>query len=246
MNCESARRLIDAFMDSELDSSKAMEVEAHLSNCRGCQSMLEARQHLSRAIKQAVAYAPAPDHVRPHLMRRTRPLARLRFGSALAALALAVGLGVVLGVWQPWSPSEARQDRILSAVLAHHRECLACSHFTDVASNDPKRIQSWFTAKLDYTPHVPAVSDQGFVLIGGRLDVVDGHTAPVVVYTHGPHHIDVFVTPSGESDSFDAERNGVHVLSWNDCGLGYWIVSDEAMQDLVGLRQDFWGRRRDR
>lgn len=244
MNCQSARRLIDAYMDSELDPSAALEVESHLGTCLACRSMLESRQELSRAIKVAATYAPAPERLRLRVRRKTISSPRLRFGIATTVLAFAIGVAMVLGIWRPWAAQPPMQDRILADVLAHHKESMTCGRFTDVGSSDPQTIQAWFNKKVDFSPCVPKVSKQGFILTGGRLDVIAGHTAPVLVFVNSGHHTDVFVTPSSEIDEFEAKKDGLQVLSWNDCSLGYWIVSDDSIENLVNLRQGFWGRHR--
>lgn len=246
MTCDSAARLIDAYMDSELDSAVALEVESHLAECASCRVVLESRQELSRAIKHAAAYVPAPARLRLQVRRRTSSRLRLRFGFATTALAFAFGVAIVLGVWRPWTVTPPLQDRILADVLLHHKESIACGHFTDIGTGDPKAIQAWNYKKLNFSPRVPAGADQGFSLVGARLDVIAGRTTPVLVYTKGANHTDVFITPSGESDNFGVDREQLHVISWNDCSLGYWIVSDAPLDDLVNLRQDFWGPRRDR
>jgi anti-sigma factor RsiW len=230
-------------MDSELDSAAALEVEAHLGTCDGCRRLLESRQELSQAIKRSTTYAPAPERLRVQVRKRTSKKPRIRFGFASTAIAFGIGIALVTGLWQPWNAIPPLQNRILTDVVSHHSEALVCSHLTDIQSNDPKAVQAWFYKKFDYSPRVPVASEYGFKLAGARQDVIAGHTAPVLVYSSGSHHADVFVTPSGESDNFGADRDGLHILSWNNLGLGYWIVSDAPTSALVTLRQAFLGRR---
>ena len=40
------------------------------------------------------------------------------------------------------------------------------------------------------------LKDEGFPLVGGRMDYVDGHQAAVVVYRHAKHVINLFAWAS--------------------------------------------------
>lgn len=44
MNCRTARRAISDYIDGELDSSTAADVEAHLARCRSCPPLAAALQ----------------------------------------------------------------------------------------------------------------------------------------------------------------------------------------------------------
>ena len=236
MNCETTRRLIDAYMDSELDSSNAIEIEEHLSECDGCRSILESRQELSRAIKSAATYAPVPDSLRIQIRKEVRVTPRIRFGLMSTGIAFAVGVILMLAVWRPWS---SVQDRMIGDVLSQHELAVASHKPTELTSADPKKLQSWFADKAGFIPTVPRLSAQGFDLSGGRLGVVGGRTVPVLVYRHGKHDIDIFVTFSGENPPIDADRDGIHVRTWNDCGIDYWAVSDDSPSDLATLHKEF-------
>jgi len=236
VKCEFTRRLIDAYMDSELDSPNAIEVEAHLAECDKCRQILEARQELSKAIKLAAGYVQAPAGLRTQIRRETHIKRRFRFGPVTTGIAFAVGVVLVLAFWRPW-PSE--QDRIIGDVLSQHETSVSTGHLVDVASADPKIIQAWFSNKLGYSPSVPALNKEGFELVGGRLGLVQGHSVPVVVYAHKQRKIDIFITPSGESSATDADREGIHVRSWNDCGVDYRAVSNDTPSDLSNLHKEF-------
>ena len=236
MNCDAARRLIDAYMDSELDSPNAMAMDEHLANCEGCRRVLESRQSLSAAIKIAATYAPVPDSLRTQIRRETHIRPRLRFGPLSAGLAFAVGVVLVLAVWRPW---RSPQERIASDVLAQHQLSLSAPKPLDITSDDSKKVQTWFTGKIGFSPSVPALHAQGFDLMGGRLALIGGHTVPVIVYKCGQHDVEVFVKPSDEYFPIDADRAGLHLRSWNDCGLDYWAVSNDSATELTTLHTEF-------
>ncbi len=241
MNCDSARRLIDAYMDSELDSRSAMEVEGHLADCKPCQRLLEGRRDLRRAIKGAAAVSVAPAALRLKFERRTKA-PWVRYMPLAAGLGFAVGVAAVLGFWRPWVPKTPGPAQILDDVFAHHSRSLIRDHLVDFASNKPSFVQTWFCGKIGYSPMVPKMTDNEFQLVGGRLDLVTGHTVPVLVYEKGECKIDVFVTPGQDIMALDADRSGMHIRSWSNCDLSYWAVSNGSTLDLDSLHQDFIGR----
>src|SRR5215831_2407491 len=60
-----------------------------------------------------------------------------------------------------------------------HIWSLQPGHLTDVASTDQHMVKPWFNGKLDFSPPVKDFSDDGFSLIGGRLDVLGGQNVAV-------------------------------------------------------------------
>jgi Sigma-70 region 2 len=61
---------------------------------------------------------------------------------------------------------------------------------------------NWFNGKLDYSPPVPELSQAGYALKGGRIDLLDRRAVAAIVYEHGKHVINLFVwPPPGNQDS---------------------------------------------
>ena len=66
------------------------------------------------------------------------------------------------------------------------------------------------------------------------MDDVSGRRAAALVYTHGPHEIDVFVWVASTPDSAVSLRmsRGYHVARWTEGDLGYAAVSDMDESEL--------------
>jgi anti-sigma factor RsiW len=100
-------------------------------------------------------------------------------------------------------------------------------------------VKPWLSARLGFSPTVPDLSDQGFELIGGRLDVLDAKPAATLVYRRRQHMISVFVWPGGAGLAQEVtERRGYHMLRFGAAGFTYWIVSDlneNELRDLARL-----------
>jgi anti-sigma factor RsiW len=110
---------------------------------------------------------------------------------------------------------------------------LQATHITDVPSSDRHTVKPWFAGKLDYSPPVKDLAADGFPLVGGRLDYLDGRPVAALVYHRGGHTINLFVWPSpGETAERLSTARGFHTVRWTRGGMTYWAVSDLNENDL--------------
>src|SRR5262249_46842155 len=84
-------------------------------------------------------------------------------------------------------------------IFSGHWRALAAATPVDVVSSDRHTVKPWFAGKLAQAPLVQDFADQGFPLLGGRIDYLGGERVPVLVYRHGHHTIDVFVWPASSA-----------------------------------------------
>ena len=128
----------------------------------------------------------------------------------------------------------ASGDAVVQSVIGSHIRSMMADHLTDVPTSDQHTVKPWLSARLDVSPSVRDLKDEGFPLIGGRLDSVDGHPAAAVVYRHDKHVINLFAWASpGEPDArfHDESRQGFNVVTWRQGEITYYAVSDvEAAQ----------------
>jgi len=127
-----------------------------------------------------------------------------------------------------------------SFVDAHLRS-LQPGHLTDVQSTDQHTVKPWFDGRIDFAPPVRDFANEGFPLVGGRLDVAGGKTVAALVYSRRKHIINVFVekAPSESYWNGAGESQGYHWLTWQQNGFSFCAVSDVAPADLDQLQQLF-------
>ena len=110
----------------------------------------------------------------------------------------------------------------------------------DVPSSDQHTVKPWFDGKLAFVPPVRDFSDEGFPLIGARLDVLNGQNVAALVYGRRKHIINVFVLPTREPDTPihpPGLRQGYQWFHWRHQGMEYCAVSDLSASELHELAQ---------
>jgi anti-sigma factor RsiW len=237
MTCEEAAVLLHALIDGELDAGHARQVEAHTVACARCAAELTAYRALSQSVRSNNLRYTAPASLRSRIDRsipaavagtnRRSLLKGFALGSVMSAVA-ATGLGVVI-------VGQVRDDRVLGEAVSAHLRSLQPDRLTDVLSSDQHTVKPWFNGRIDLAPPVFDLTVQGFRLIGGRLDYVDGKPVAAIVYSRRVHVINVFVMPSAGATS-SAPRlesfQGFNILRWSDQGLGLLAVSDLNPDEL--------------
>jgi anti-sigma factor (TIGR02949 family) len=242
MRCETTLRLLNAYVDAELDRAEAAALEAHLTECAACREQQRRVSALKDAVKSKAEYYRAPASLRAAVVSQIGQRAPQRverrgrpqwLGYALAAgLAAAFASGITLQLAVPSAYELAAAD-----VVSSHARSLMSRQIVDVVSSDQHTVKPWFNGRLDFTPPVKDTGAEGFALVGGRVDYVNERAVAGLVYKRRQHYIDVYVWPS-ERGSVPAlrttARRGFTVLSWSDRDFTYFTVSD---LDPVELRE---------
>ena len=72
MNCEEAIKLMDGYLDGELDPIANQTIEQHLRECRNCDQAYKTHGSLIRAIGNATPYFKAPAELRERIQSSLR------------------------------------------------------------------------------------------------------------------------------------------------------------------------------
>jgi len=255
VSCKLTQRFVPGYLDGELDLARTIEMETHLQVCGECGRELERLQALRAALQRgSLAYA-APAGLRERIQTSLRAsvpteaperssgwqaLQFFRWAGAFAVLALCV-----VTAWQflPGLRGPSNDQRLAAEVLTSHVRSLEANHLMDVVSTDQHTVKPWFDGKLDFSPPVEDLAGDGFPLVGGRLDYLEGRQVAALVYQRRKHFINVFVWPdaagSGSAQTIEP-RQGYNMMRWSRGGFQFWAVSDVGSADLkefVGLLQ---------
>jgi mycothiol system anti-sigma-R factor len=248
VNCDFTRTVLHGYLDGELDPTRAAEFEHHLETCRECTTTLGAEESLRSSLQRGGLYENAPialrKKIRASLDAATASPARIWI-PAWRWLAVTAAILIVAGVsW--FSRPHPAKDTVATApftaveMIDAHVRSLQPGHLTDVASSDQHTVKPWFNGKLAFVPPVKDFADEGFPLIGGRLDVLGGQNVAALVYSRRKHIINVFVMPTKEPDTPihpPGLRQGYQWRHWRRQGMEYCAVSDVSDSDIYELAQ---------
>jgi len=250
VTCEISQSLLHGYLDHELDPVRAQEFEHHLESCSQCIVQLEEQESLRASLRAAKLYERAPAGLAKKINRQIAntesesdyqwtwvPIFRWIAASAAIVLLMAI---TYFGVQRMLSGKPVVEQAALSEVIDAHVRSLQPGHLTDVLSTDQHTVKPWFDGKLDYVPPVKDLTGNGFPLVGGRLDVLNGRSVAVLVYGRRKHFINVFVWPESKKESLPAvpgSYNGYQWINWNAHGMKFCAISDVSATDLHDLSE---------
>jgi anti-sigma factor RsiW len=253
MNCAQTEIMLHALLDGELDAGHARDVEAHVAECAGCAEKLAAFRALRADMAAADLKQKAPAALRARIEAALpQPAARASAGATVlpfrpsrrsffsgvgagAVLSGALAASLVLTVFR-----NDRDQAVANDVVSAHVRSLQANHLMDVETSDQHTVKPWFDGKVDVAPPVIDLTAQGFTLLGGRLDYIDGEPVASVVYRRRKHIINLFVAQHlGAAHAAVTARSvqGYNVRHWSAQGLEFWAVSDldgEELGEFVG------------
>jgi anti-sigma factor RsiW len=244
---------MNAYCDGELDPISTVEFERRLADDKTLKARYNRLLALRRAVRSLPQYdAPSSlgariqsaldaghadrprDGIRPvQVGRMRRRIASFRALAAAAVFGAVISSSVLLTIER----HDSREEVARQVVAGHIRSLLASQPF-DVASSDRHTVKPWFTSRLPESPQVPDLAAQGFVLVGGRVDVVGQDPVATIVYKHAAHTVSLTTLRPGRSVS-DQAIAGYNVRSWSDAQFTYVAVSDLPSADLASFERAF-------
>lgn len=239
--CVDQELLLGGLIDNELDAANVAMVEAHVARCEGCREELE-RLHAVRNLLRSDGVrhtvpeslsrriAALPELSTPKAANYNRLLRWLGPG-AVGALAASLAMVTLL---PPGADSVVDQE-----IVSSHVRSLQPGHLTDVQTSNQHIVKPWFNGRIDFSPPVPELADQGFPLAGGRLDSINGKTVAAIVYHRRLHTVNLFVWPAKDAVERSFAKDGYAVKEWSRNGLRYAAVSDIPAAELQQFHKLF-------
>jgi anti-sigma factor RsiW len=243
MNHDRATRLLSAYADRQTSAIRRFFLNRHVARCPSCLAELETIQAMRAALHTNLPAHRAPPALAMRLAAALSreappPVSRQSFRPSLAASAAMAGAFAGVALTLAVTRLTPSPDPMVADVVADHVRSMMVDHLTDVATGDQHAVKPWLSARLDLSPVVKELAPEGFPLVGGRLDYVDGHTAAAIVYRRDMHEINLFAFVSDDrSDAAPKHdfRNGFNIVRWRMGGLTYVAVSDAEAAQLLAL-----------
>ena len=259
MKCDEPRVLMHGHLDGELELAADLEIQRHLEECPQCAGeyaamramrtrlrdegfRFEAPQALKEKIHRAIPVSSSTPARWAPVRAGGYPSRRGTWVPRAVRFAVPMAIGVMLALMiAPRMIGPSLDQRLASEVVASHVRSLMGAHLMDVVSTNQHTVKPWFDGKLDFSPPVTDFAKDGFPLVGGRLDYIDGRAVAALVYQHGKHVINVFMWPtansvmSGESIKTEHGYNVEHSMI---VGMNCWAVSDlnhDELDKFAGL-----------
>lgn len=243
--------MLTAYCDGELDPATEAEFERRLQS----DEALKARYSRLMSLRQAVRALPLADmpqdlqaRIQARLKAETEPsnserpnnvtVLRRRSWSFQALAASAVLGAVISGSVLKTIDHFGQSDTVASEVVAGHIRGLLAPQPFDIASSDRHTVKPWFTSRLPESPQVPDLAARGFVLLGGRVDVIGHNPVATIVYKHAAHTVSLTTLRAGQAVP-DQTIAGYNVRSWSDGNFTYVAVGDLPSADLAVFENAF-------
>jgi anti-sigma factor RsiW len=253
MTCDEARaQLLDA-QRGRLPADRRALLEAHVAGCEACTHEEAADTLLSELLEHRL-----PQHAAPLALKRrlaaTWPDAAAPASPWWAgwrrALVPALALGVLLLAALPlYSPQSGGAGAVMvTEAVNDHLRLLASQHPLDIESGGMHQVKPWFEGRLDFAPVVRFLGDDDFPLRGGAVGYYVDRKAAVFVFYRRLHPMTLLVfradglpwgrrglEPIGRVQAQVSTSRGFNAILWREGELGYALVSDTDLPDLVKL-----------
>lgn len=255
------KMMIHALVDGELDAAKALTMErriaadqemaaehARIVALRAAMNRLPRHQPSETLLERIAMIEGAHAQQAPGWIVRAAPASQERtsrhrpgwskrqlktFDWRALAASIAVTAVVASGATQ-WAITNSSGE-FAAAVASGHRRSLLAANPVDVVSSDRHTVKPWLDGRLGMSPPAPDLAKEGFILVGGRVEVVEGQPIPALVYRHNEHLITLVAQPrngGSKTDPVDRSADGFSMVNWSDGAFAYWAISDMERSGL--------------
>lgn len=236
------RLLLDAYVDGELDPANAVAFERRLAADPALAQELSRVEALRTVVRERLPRAAASPALRRRVAalaqpRRAAPRRHRGWAAAMAATVVAAFAAGSAATWLTLGPPP---DPLPERLVASHMRALMANDSVDVTSSDRHVVKPWFNGRLPGSPRVVNLSAAGFVLAGGRIDVIGLTPVATLVYHARLHVISVTALPGADRRAAPPRAlNGYNIVEWSDGGVVWWAVSDLALPELQAFAAAF-------
>jgi anti-sigma factor RsiW len=236
-------RLLHAHADGELDAADSIDLERRLKSDPTLADEYARIVALKNAIDRHATRHTLPAAARHRILNQfgNRPSRSYDWRALAASIVVAACLGsgaTYLALSPYFGPVQPSSDTQIMAILAGHQRGILAGQPVDVASSDRHTVKPWLSSKLATSPPVTDFAPHGFMLVGGRIDIVNAQPVPTLVYRRNEHWISLTAipvrpgSPPANKDLPDRIA-GYHIINWQAGDFSYFAVSDIEPAELA-------------
>ncbi len=225
---------LSAYADAALTELESATVAGHVQSCQSCRTRLDELRWLKDVVRSSAPPAIASEEFRARLAETAARSGRRRRQVRLGALA--GGLGIALAALL-LVPPLVRERRAMAELIGDHVGITVTREEAfDIAGDDPRSLERWFTGKIDFSLHIPRVPQAK--LVGARLCDIAGRHIPLASYELGTRRVSVFVERTGRAARptvCDEQVHGYTVCRRTADGIEYLFVSDYPAREAGSI-----------
>jgi len=237
-----SKLLVHAYVDGELDPVNAVAIEQQIAADPALAAERARVEALRRTLREKLPAPELPTGLEARI-RKAIGGAPAGGGVSWRALAASIMLAVVVSSGATWLLTHSPgTDGVTDAVMAGHLRALMAPQPVDVASSEGHVVKPWFNGRIPQAPRLVDLSNAGFRLVGGRVDVVGRAGVPTLVYQIRQHLISVTAVPDsarGSTEPTITATRGYNIIRWSAGDTSYVAVSDLNVADLTKFVQAF-------
>jgi anti-sigma factor RsiW len=252
LECESN---IQLYVDCELTGEERDEFLSHVNSCPSCSQAVQEAETFSQRIRAARPAIVAPDSLRSAVLRQMQEAEAVQRGPHLVPhktpdrrwWSLTAAAVVLILVVAGWFLNRQRQENqagaMIEAALAAHQQLQRQALPLDIKSESSQEVTSWFQSRVSFRFHmansgIASDANAQYRLTGGRLLTVNNELVALVVFRLPQELVTLVVCPehlmkamggtvvnSGGVILHSHNQGSLHIVTWNERGLGYVLTS---------------------
>lgn len=252
MTCDKPKVQLYLYLDGELASSEADEVERHLQTCSVCQHEAAMHHRMQTLLQTAIPQEEVPERLWLSIRRQltvgpsifwlsTHWLFRKRFVAGSVTAVALVLMAFMTHVWFSASAPSVVREIVDSQIRSH---LMQASYHTINANLGA--IRRWFDSQVEFSPPLPAIPEEDYVFLGVRLNYFLDRRVAEMGFESGTHTLS-FLMFSDKDVSLKSMRphtignrtfyvdtyKGYSTVLWQDGEVLCSLVSDLDWQKLL-------------
>lgn len=241
-------RDLHAYADGRLGEAEAARVAAWLADTPEAAARMRDWQRQNEQLR--LAFDPMLDEPVPDRWLARIADARHQRRRPLAIAAGWMALGGFIGYLVGALPTDAPAPPAISASTALPRQAAIAHvvyspevrHPVEVGADQEAHLVQWLSKRLGQPVRIPALSERGFALVGGRL--LPGDRGPMAQFMYeNPQgtRLTLYVSKPAADDRESAFRfakeAGVGVFYWVDPRFAYALAGDLQREALLAIAE---------